>query len=461
MSTLSKSISNSSIDTIQSTHNLISSNTVPISNARSRSRFNSFSNENRKDSDSLIFERNVEDPYLQKTSRSVSRPISRRQSQATLMTLNNDSITHFNNIHKPYISKTQSNHSFSGPSYDLRRYSTNPNNSFNNNFLTNTTTSRVTTGSNNQLYSIANNSNENYLFYEKHNLENFVPPALDESCLIVTDANTKLDDVDMIYSKRPSTIGLDRALGRTASSSLVTNNANYTNTSNHAGYDVHHPNHSRARTYHPDDCATSPFSKQSSNDLSTPLSQPTRLLRFYSYVDMLSDEKMLQPQPQQNHQLQSNSQARPELFNHNSFSNDEKFDNRQSCKKSSTIKSSPSRSPTSSSESETSSTTSFFTNPFMRNKRDSVSNSKFTRDKGSNTFKMLRTKFHLHSNNSSNHCDEDVEYNEHESPDDPIAKSNNSNDNRFILDFNYDDINDRLQQEKASDILKRRVNEKN
>ncbi|CCK70433.1 Vhs2p KNAG_0E01710 [Huiozyma naganishii CBS 8797] len=57
-----------------------------------------------------------------------------------------------------------------------------------------------------------------------HTLENFVPPALDEGCSLVADRDTNLEDVNMVYSKRPSTLGLDMALGRTRSYSGITAN---------------------------------------------------------------------------------------------------------------------------------------------------------------------------------------------------------------------------------------------
>lgn len=65
-------------------------------------------------------------------------------------------------------------------------------------------------------------SNMHHHHSRRRTLENSVAPALDASCSIVNDENTDLTDVDMVYSRRPSsTIGLNMALlGRTNSATL-------------------------------------------------------------------------------------------------------------------------------------------------------------------------------------------------------------------------------------------------
>lgn len=93
-----------------------------------------------------------------------------------------------------------------------------------------------------------------------HNLENLVAPALDASAALVTEKDTNLDNVEMIYSRRPSTIGLDMALGRTR-------------TNSHSNL----PELSRATT-------------ASASTTMGSVSERPRVLRYYSYADMLSDE---------------------------------------------------------------------------------------------------------------------------------------------------------------------------
>lgn len=512
MSVISKTISNSSTST----------NEHPLWSSQSHSRLNSFSTD--KDAGaSLIFERNVEDPNFlsqssrpvsrpvsramsRSVSRNISRPLSRQPSQATISmnqnsTNNVTNYTSVNVIHKPMPTKRNSSFSFSTQSNDLRRYNTNPNNGNNGNNtnfssstnINNVTSSqirRVKTG-NPQLYSqtyntssninncncnnannVNNSTNDsNYL----HTLENFVPPALDESCSIVTDANTKLDDVDMIYSKRPSTFGLDMALGRTRSSSTVTPRAQST-------HDL------RLNS-------TNLSSRQTSNELKSSPSPSSRLLRFYSYVDMLSDENLQQQQAQAQAQAQAQSQQqRPEFLPHYSYSNDNTIDsfrkkpedNKMSI---STIQNSD--------NSTSGSSSSFFINPFMRNKKNEQHSKKHQlKNKPSGTLKSLRSKFHLHSESSSSQDEEEDDDDDNEEPNSNREKSpksierisvkqdmlypdnndvatiksgssnnNNNNDmttdNQFVSDFNYDDLNDddRLQKEKVSDILRRRVTE--
>ncbi|CEP62125.1 Mlf3p LALA0_S04e08394g [Lachancea lanzarotensis] len=120
-----------------------------------------------------------------------------------------------------------------------------------------------------------------------HTLEDLVAPALDASASIVTDSQTDLDNVEMIYSGRNSTIGLDRALGRTRT------NSNY-----------NLPQLSRANSNASTASAVSMASVNSnasdvsncSNCTSTTSDRP-RILRFYSYADMISDENAQNRRP--------------------------------------------------------------------------------------------------------------------------------------------------------------------
>ncbi|CAB4253254.1 Vhs2p KABA2_02S15224 [Maudiozyma barnettii] len=546
MSVISKTISNSSNSTTD--HPLWSA-----AHTQSHSRLNSFSQDKDPNaSASLIFERNVEDPLFlsqgsrpvsrpvsraisRSVSRNASRPLSRKPSQATIATLSNTNnngggtVTNYtsaNIIHKPLPTKRNSSFSFSSPSTDLRRYNTNPNNNNNNNNINSVTSSqirRVNTGNpqlyspsfpgntsfNNNNYSNYNGgtgtptqSNDNYL----HSLENFVPPALDESCSIVTDVNTKLGDVDMIYSKRPSTLGLDMALGRTRSSSFAT---------------------PRAQSTHDLGLQSNPSTRQTSDEFpSSSPSPPSRLLRFYSYADMLSDENIQQQQQQYQQQIQgqnssSNStmhpnQHRPDLLNHNSYSNDDKFDDRKEAgfgtERSTVPRISPS--PPMTDTPSSLSASSFFINPFTRTKKeqqqqheaDATKNKKnsLRRHKSPGTLQTLRSKFHLHSDSSGsqdecddNECDDNECENGPQSrqksirekspksvgniglssgpnststtgsdplkeddlyPDGDVATI--SDKNGIVNDYNYEDSGDeRLQKERVTDILRRRVTE--
>lgn len=132
----------------------------------------------------------------------------------------------------------------------------------------------------------------------RRTLENFVAPALDAGCSIVTDENADLDDMDIIYMRRPSTIGLDMALGRTKSNSSATitsTNNNINSVSGNSPTSPSIPPLSLSRSY--------------SNSHSAQQENP-RTLRFYSYADMLSDEMAHNPQtgmrkPQLSHSFSS------------------------------------------------------------------------------------------------------------------------------------------------------------
>lgn len=87
----------------------------------------------------------------------------------------------------------------------------------------------------------------------RRQLENCVAPALDASCSIIADDSADLNDLDVVYMRRPSTIGLDMALGRTRSNSYAT------------------------------------LTDQQKSQRQAGEENP-RTLRFYSYADVLSDE---------------------------------------------------------------------------------------------------------------------------------------------------------------------------
>ena len=119
----------------------------------------------------------------------------------------------------------------------------------------------------------------------RRTLENSVAPALDASCSIVNDENTDLTDVDMVYSRRPSsTIGLNMALlGRTNSATLPSASSPVS------------PDLKLSRSYSHSAGARPALNNVNNTGMTTASGEPkSRILRFYSYVDMLSDEKLTQ-----------------------------------------------------------------------------------------------------------------------------------------------------------------------
>ncbi|KAH3901328.1 uncharacterized protein SCODWIG_03891 [Saccharomycodes ludwigii] len=214
---------------------------------------------------SMIFERNVEDPYstlaaplAPTTGNNTPRTLSRTNSLASL-------------------SRTGSNISFNNA---LHAMHPRPPSSFS--------------------YS------SSYHHHHNRTLENLIPPALDASCSIVGDKNTNLDQVHMVYSRRPSTIGLDMALKNPKS---AYSNSSFTNL----------PSLQRSQTDNKIDYLSTPptsptdnllpglveKTKTTANNTTTnnsntsnntntsgvdPNTSRPKVLKFYSYADMLSDE---------------------------------------------------------------------------------------------------------------------------------------------------------------------------
>lgn len=122
--------------------------------------------------------------------------------------------------------------------------------------------------------------------HRRRTLENSVAPALDASCSIVNDENTDLSDVDMVYSRRPSSaVSLNMALlARTNSATLPSSE------SSPASPDL------KLSRSHSHSAATRPTLNNINNTgmtTTTSNGEPnSRILRFYSYVDMLNDEKL-------------------------------------------------------------------------------------------------------------------------------------------------------------------------
>ncbi|AJR47086.1 Vhs2p [Saccharomyces cerevisiae YJM1342] len=241
---------------------------------------------------SMIFERNVEDPsYLYKTvSNNAANSLSRQSSRTSLFNHNNSSNRNFHNLSQRssavnlHLQPSRTNES-------IASYQT-----YNPDFVVQTPLDH------------------------RRTLENFVPPALDAGCSIVTDDTTGLDDVDMVYSRRPSTIGLDRALGRTRSLS--------------------------SQSF---DNETSPAHLRSPND------HGSRLLRFYSYADMLSDDNNNNVSNATSTSSTANPLRRPPMQGHYSFS--------------SSLLNSPSHLPSPPSASASPPQHMNFTNPFIISRR--------------------------------------------------------------------------------------------
>ncbi|KAM3160758.1 Viable in a HAL3 SIT4 background protein 2 [Lachancea thermotolerans] len=118
----------------------------------------------------------------------------------------------------------------------------------------------------------------------RHALEDLVAPALDASASIVNDQDTDLDNVEMIYSGRPSTLGLDLALGRTRTNSFQNLPA-----LSRAGSTASAISMSSAASAASAASGASCASCTSNASNATATDRP-RVLRFYSYADMLSDE---------------------------------------------------------------------------------------------------------------------------------------------------------------------------
>ncbi|CAI4064402.1 Vhs2p SKDI_09G0350 [Saccharomyces kudriavzevii IFO 1802] len=241
---------------------------------------------------SMIFERNVEDPsYLYKTvSNNAANSLSRHSSRTSLFNHNNSSNRNFHNLSQKssavnlHLQPSRTNES-------IASYQT-----YNPDFIVQTPLDH------------------------RRTIENFVPPALDAGCSIVTDEATGLDDVDMVYSRRPSTIGLDRALGRTRSLS--------------------------SQSF---DNEASPAHPRSPNE------HGSRLLRFYSYADMLSDDNNNSASNSTSTPSSANPLRRPPMQNHYSFS--------------SSLLNSPSHLPSPPSASTSPSQHMNFTNPFIISRR--------------------------------------------------------------------------------------------
>lgn len=171
----------------------------------------------------------------------------------------------------------------------LRKNSNNVSSPLDNIIPTSRSVSNSTTSSlAHQEYIVNPISNMHHHHHRRRTLENSVAPALDASCSIVNDENTSLSDVDMVYSRRSSsTVGLNMALlGRTNSATFPS--SEFSPTSSDLKLSRSH-SHSAASRPTLNSGNNSGMPNKASNG-----EPKSRILRFYSYVDMLNDEKLSQ-----------------------------------------------------------------------------------------------------------------------------------------------------------------------
>ncbi|KAL3241159.1 Vhs2p [Nakaseomyces bracarensis] len=247
-------------------------------NIEERSRKSSYNNSPSPSVDMgspLIFERNVEDPYLMNSTSTISR----QTSNTSLLNPRKYSSTTGLNLQHTYSASSQKPNS-----------PTNNNNNNNDNNTEEFGFPNISHSSTN-LSSVDGSVVEQEVIYQnpinhRRTLENFVPPALDEGCSIVTDEATDLEDVDMVFvhSRKPSTIGLDMALGRTRSMSTLKPGSIIEGLETTSSANSDH--------------STSP-----------------KLFRFYSYADMLSEDNYTN-----NSSSNSNQLPKRPSFSHHSLS---------------------------------------------------------------------------------------------------------------------------------------------
>lgn len=118
-----------------------------------------------------------------------------------------------------------------------------------------------------------------------YSVENFVSPCLDATTQILTDKNADLENVDMVYSRRPSSVmGLNLALGRTRSSV-----ATDTMQSTSSPVQKTHSIASMTDLESSPNNNTSTINNNTSSAATTTAARPPAL-SFYSYADMINSE---------------------------------------------------------------------------------------------------------------------------------------------------------------------------
>ncbi|KAG0658476.1 hypothetical protein C6P45_002179 [Maudiozyma exigua] len=188
------------------------------------------------------------------------------------------------------------------------------------------------TASNSSNNNNTRNANHHH-HHRRRTIENLVAPALDASCSLIADQNTQIDNVNVIHSRNSSIVGLNMALGLSRSSSINNTlnkrdimNGTSTTTATATGQsdmeddqdddsgsesdtdqsDIDGHNNSSSNNKHNKNANNTYFSmcrssssrrSSRSNTTSTQTSprfsatgEPGKVLKFYSYVDMVSDE---------------------------------------------------------------------------------------------------------------------------------------------------------------------------
>lgn len=172
--------------------------------------------------------------------------------------------------------------------------------------------------------SLSAHSTNHHHHHRRRTIENLVAPALDASCSLIADHTTQMDNVNVIHSRNSSIVGLNMALGLSRSSSISGRldkrqifNGTQSDDNNESECDSTSGGSSRDNSEDEDDengvnidklirsrrisrsrrtSGTNISSTQTSPMVTSPRFSNTatdssgKVLKFYSYVDMVSDE---------------------------------------------------------------------------------------------------------------------------------------------------------------------------
>lgn len=163
--------------------------------------------------------------------------------------------------------------------------------------------------------------------HRRRTIENLVAPDLDASCSLIADSDTNMNNFNMIHSRNSSIVGLNMALGLSRSPSVSgSSKKQFENNNGDDEYDTisdseFSPNIMSPKiTTNSESTYTSPSFSSSRNSA---INDPNKVLRFYSYVDMVSDEQINPAIASRRPSFISNSFSSPllkpsELLNSNS-----------------------------------------------------------------------------------------------------------------------------------------------
>ncbi|SMN18643.1 similar to Kazachstania naganishii KNAG_0M01980 hypothetical protein [Maudiozyma saulgeensis] len=179
----------------------------------------------------------------------------------------------------------------------------------------NASNSNNTNNNNSARNSLSSHSTNHHHHHRRRTIENLVAPALDASCSLIADQSTQMDNVNVIHSRNSSIIGLNMALGLSRSSSIsgslnkreiFNGDANDESGSDSGsdsseddedgGVDIDRLVSSRRISRSRRTSGTNNTSTQTSPMVTSPRFSSTttdssgKVLKFYSYVDMVSDE---------------------------------------------------------------------------------------------------------------------------------------------------------------------------